>query len=69
MIPEIVSTILPEVLTASSGEICSCNGEWEVIGSPSTTAVLSKGKVARVLREEGGLDAGEEWVIASAVVN
>ena len=45
MIPEIVSIILPEVLTASSGAICSCNGKWEIIGSPSTTAVLSKGKV------------------------
>jgi hypothetical protein len=32
-------------LTASSGELCPCSGEWEIIGSPSTTAVFSKGKL------------------------
>lgn len=34
-----------ELLTATSGAICPCNGEWEIIGNPSTTAVLSKGRV------------------------
>lgn len=40
-----MGVLLPEVLTASSGEICPCSGEWEIIGTPSTTAVFSKGKV------------------------
>lgn len=32
-------------ITTPSGEPCPCSGEWEIIGSPSTTAVFSKGKL------------------------
>lgn len=32
-------------LMASSGERCPCSGEWEIVGTVSTTAVLAKGKV------------------------
>jgi len=31
--------------TASSGEICPCSGEWEIVGQVSTVAVFSKGKI------------------------
>ncbi len=45
MVSGVQRTMLSEVLTASSGQECPCSGEWEIIGSPSTTAVFSKGKV------------------------
>lgn len=32
-------------LTASSGEECPCSGEWEIVGTVSTTAVLQQGKL------------------------
>lgn len=32
-------------LTATSGEQCPCSGEWEIVGSVSTSAVLQKGKL------------------------
>lgn len=32
-------------ITASSGEVCPCSGEWEIVGPVTTTAVLAKGKV------------------------
>ena len=45
MVSEARKILYAEVLTASSGEVCPCNGEWEIIGSPGTTAIFSKGKV------------------------
>ena len=45
MVSEASTILYAEVLTVSSGELCPCNGEWEIIGSPSTTAVFAKGKV------------------------
>lgn len=45
MVSETKTMLYAEVLTASSGEACPCNGEWEIIGSPSTTSVFAKGKV------------------------
>ncbi|AZI34121.1 hypothetical protein EIB73_13485 [Kaistella carnis] len=32
-------------VTASSGDLCPCSGEWEIVGTVTTTAVLAKGKV------------------------
>ncbi len=31
--------------TALSGELCPCSGEWEIIGTVTTTAVFAKGTV------------------------
>lgn len=30
-------------VTASSGEFCPCSGEWEIVGTVTTTAVFAKG--------------------------
>lgn len=32
-------------ITASSGEVCPCSGEWEIIGVVSTTAVFAKDQI------------------------
>lgn len=32
-------------ITASSGDVCPCSGEWEIVGTVTTTAVLAQGKV------------------------
>lgn len=32
-------------ITAASGDVCPCSGEWEIVGTVTTTAILAKGKV------------------------
>ncbi len=32
-------------LSTSSGDLCPCSGEWEIIGLVSTTAVFAEGQV------------------------
>lgn len=34
-----------EIITAKTGHKCPASGEWEVIGSVNTTAILSKSQI------------------------
>ncbi len=38
-----MKTTMQTSVTAASGAICPCSGEWEIVGNVSTSAVFTAG--------------------------